>query len=373
MPARRHAVALLTGLTLLALSAIASPAPARAQEPVIIDALTISIWPEFDQPAALLIYSGTVADDTPLPATLTFTLPDTVSLHAVAYASEGQLANMDHEVEGNRLVVTTPNGTFHIEVYDAALAVDGQDRSYSLTWTSEHPVRSLVWQAQQPAGARSLTVTPGISTASTDSYGLQVLSNTAGEVPAGTPSTVTINYYKSRGGLTTDLLERGPGILGAGETPLPNSLFLAGMGFIIAALAATAGYFYAVSRRTRALLAQARSDQAGPPVARPLDGRPPDARRSEAEALRSQPPGISRDRAAVMQATSAGLTEREAEVLALVAEGLSNPEIGARLDISPKTVSRHRENIMRKLNLHTRTELVKYALRIGLIHLKDEE
>jgi two-component system response regulator NreC len=62
-----------------------------------------------------------------------------------------------------------------------------------------------------------------------------------------------------------------------------------------------------------------------------------------------------------------GLTERELEVLAHVADGASNLEIGETLSISPKTVARHRENIMHKLNLHSRTELVKYAIRKGII------
>jgi two-component system response regulator NreC len=62
-----------------------------------------------------------------------------------------------------------------------------------------------------------------------------------------------------------------------------------------------------------------------------------------------------------------GLTPREQEVLVLLADGDSNAVIGDKLSISPKTVSRHRENIMRKLNLHSRTELVKYAIRKGII------
>ncbi|MCP4362550.1 MAG: response regulator transcription factor [Chloroflexi bacterium] len=62
-----------------------------------------------------------------------------------------------------------------------------------------------------------------------------------------------------------------------------------------------------------------------------------------------------------------GLTPREQEVLAHLADGETNAEIGAKLVISPKTVARHRENIMRKLNLHSRTELVKYAIRKGII------
>jgi two-component system response regulator NreC len=62
-----------------------------------------------------------------------------------------------------------------------------------------------------------------------------------------------------------------------------------------------------------------------------------------------------------------GLTTREAEVLTLLADGASNAEIAEKLSISPKTVSRHRENIMAKLNLHSRSELVKYAIRKGII------
>ncbi len=63
------------------------------------------------------------------------------------------------------------------------------------------------------------------------------------------------------------------------------------------------------------------------------------------------------------------LTERQREVLALLAEGATNAEIAVELHISPKTVASHRENIMAKLNLHSRTELVKYAIRKGLIQL----
>lgn len=65
------------------------------------------------------------------------------------------------------------------------------------------------------------------------------------------------------------------------------------------------------------------------------------------------------------------LTPREQEVLTLIAQGLSNGEIADQLFISAKTVDRHRENIMRKLNLHNRVDLVKYALRKGLIDLEE--
>jgi two-component system response regulator NreC len=61
------------------------------------------------------------------------------------------------------------------------------------------------------------------------------------------------------------------------------------------------------------------------------------------------------------------LTPREMEVLELLAEGFTNEEIADRLVISPHTVARHRENLMRKLGLHSKSELVKYAIRKGII------
>ena len=62
-----------------------------------------------------------------------------------------------------------------------------------------------------------------------------------------------------------------------------------------------------------------------------------------------------------------GLTPREHEVLGHIAAGLSNREIAERLTVSLSTVQTHYAHIIDKLNLHNRTELVKYALRHGLI------
>lgn len=59
------------------------------------------------------------------------------------------------------------------------------------------------------------------------------------------------------------------------------------------------------------------------------------------------------------------LTRREEEVLRLIAQGHSNKEIGKQLNIAVKTVESHKANLMEKLELKTRTEIVRYALRQG--------
>jgi DNA-binding NarL/FixJ family response regulator len=65
------------------------------------------------------------------------------------------------------------------------------------------------------------------------------------------------------------------------------------------------------------------------------------------------------------------LTAREREVLKLVADGLSNKEIAARLRISVRTVENHRASIMRKLDLKSVVDLVKYAIACGLTQIEE--
>jgi DNA-binding NarL/FixJ family response regulator len=65
------------------------------------------------------------------------------------------------------------------------------------------------------------------------------------------------------------------------------------------------------------------------------------------------------------------LTTREREVLHLSAEGCTSSEIATRLGISARTAETHRTHLMGKLGLHTQVELIRYALRRGIIQLDD--
>jgi DNA-binding NarL/FixJ family response regulator len=65
------------------------------------------------------------------------------------------------------------------------------------------------------------------------------------------------------------------------------------------------------------------------------------------------------------------LTDREKQVLKLVAEGLSNKEVAETLGISVKTAMSHREKVMEKLGTHNRTELVRFAIKRGVIRVDD--
>lgn len=327
-------------LMLLAAAALLLAAPAAAQDEPILDRLTVRVWPEFDRPAALVFLIGQTAEGTPLPVELRFTLPRGVDLHAVAYidSAGGTLLDAEHALNGDTLTLASPNGSFWIEFYDDALQSSGSQRSYTLSWNAPYAISTLSYEIQSPYGARDLRVEQSpVGLFVTDQYGLPNFIITQTGITAGSPLTLNFSYTRSERGLTVDYIEPGSGpAVSAPERGLATSAFLIIVGAIIAALAAVAGYFYS----------QRRAGQPSAPVP-------------------SGPPQIP----AVADTT---LSERELQVLKLVAEGLSNTEIGERLGISPKTAARHRENIMAKLDLHSRTELVKHAIRIGLIDLDTE-
>jgi DNA-binding NarL/FixJ family response regulator len=73
------------------------------------------------------------------------------------------------------------------------------------------------------------------------------------------------------------------------------------------------------------------------------------------------------DRAGLLHKKAAQLTSREMEVLQLIAEGKANKETAGELGISMKTVEKHRENLMAKLDIHDTAGLTRYAISAGII------
>jgi DNA-binding NarL/FixJ family response regulator len=75
----------------------------------------------------------------------------------------------------------------------------------------------------------------------------------------------------------------------------------------------------------------------------------------------------SLDRKGRLKAKTVRLSSREVEVLQLIAEGEANKQIAAELDISTKTVEKHRDHLMRKLDIHDTAGLTRYAIAAGII------
>jgi DNA-binding NarL/FixJ family response regulator len=68
-----------------------------------------------------------------------------------------------------------------------------------------------------------------------------------------------------------------------------------------------------------------------------------------------------------VQKPAVKLTSREVEVLQLISEGAANKQIAGELDISIKTVEKHRQNLMDKLHIHDTASLTRYAISSGVI------
>ena len=69
----------------------------------------------------------------------------------------------------------------------------------------------------------------------------------------------------------------------------------------------------------------------------------------------------------ILMSLASRVTSREREIIQLLSEGKKNKEISSLLNISIKTVETHRSNVMRKLEMHSVTELVRYAVRNQII------
>jgi DNA-binding NarL/FixJ family response regulator len=65
------------------------------------------------------------------------------------------------------------------------------------------------------------------------------------------------------------------------------------------------------------------------------------------------------------------ITEREREILQMVAEGNTNTQIAEKLNISPRTVEKHRANLMSKLSLTSQADIVRFAIQQGIVSLKE--
>jgi hypothetical protein len=219
---------------------------ARAGEPVGLDTLTVSLWPEYDREGVLVIYRGTVAAGTALPATLRFRVPKTM-------ASLGGTAGVDDQGAfhyykpsvqdlGTALEVTytTPYPAFQFEYYDSALQVEGEARSYTFTYPAVYRVGLLVLEAQEPAGAEGFATEPEGALADDPlGSGLKVRRWAVGAAEAGQPLTFRLEYRKADSRLSVEIL----GLPTPGTSPyedVPQERPSGTPGWLLAGLAAVA-------------------------------------------------------------------------------------------------------------------------------------
>jgi len=197
---RKLIILLILGLLL------AVPFSASAQGSAALSSVTVQLWPEYDQPAMLVILDFQTAANTPLPATLTFRIPAEAELIAVASdAGNGQFVNVPYEqptAEGEYQVFTMTVESavpYRFEYYQP-LAFDGESRIFSYLWDNNYAVENFQYLFLEPLDVASVSLDPKPS-AQQVSNGLTYYGGAPVSLAAGEQYALTLNYAK-----TTDTL-----------------------------------------------------------------------------------------------------------------------------------------------------------------------
>ncbi len=185
----------------------------RAQSPITLEQLKVSLWPEYDRPGVLVIYRAVLPASQTLPVELTFRIPSAAGEpNAVAYRADNlDLITMPYtrQVVGD-LAMITFNATVRevqFEYYDPALEIQESQRRFSFDWPGDYAVSEFVVEVQQPAQATRMSMTPALGSGTLGNDGMTYFTAVLGSVPSGQTQLVQLNYEKTGSGLSFERLQ----------------------------------------------------------------------------------------------------------------------------------------------------------------------
>ncbi|MGB7875422.1 MAG: zinc ribbon domain-containing protein [Anaerolineales bacterium] len=196
---------------------LAFPFSAGAQGGITLETLTVQLWPEFDQPAMLVIYDFTLPEGTSLPVDVSLRIPTDATLIAVAYApSGGNLLNLPYqdpyEEDGWQVFTMTADmlAIYHIEYYAPLARTDAQ-REFLYLWPGDYAVETFNVSVRPPLDTTEITTDPQMGNATTEGSALSLLEWGTSDVEAGEELPIRIAYTKSsdRLGVSDQPLETG--------------------------------------------------------------------------------------------------------------------------------------------------------------------
>jgi hypothetical protein len=191
-----------------------------------IQSLNVDLWPDYDRPAVLVLLTGALAADTPLPAVVTLPLPPNADLNAVARITSDDIMidDIDSTTGSGQLTFTTPDLRFRVEYY-VPYIVENNQHTYTFTWLADLPVDHLVVTVQEPVAAGGLVTEPAATSVEDGFNGLAYHTLPAQTVPAGQPYSVRLGYTMASPQLS---IENLPGVETETSGPLPPSATSAG-------------------------------------------------------------------------------------------------------------------------------------------------
>ncbi|UCD78222.1 MAG: zinc ribbon domain-containing protein, partial [Desulfobacterales bacterium] len=184
--------------TLIFLIILIARTPGFAQSPAaFIDSLDIEIWPDYDKPSVLVLLTGTLPGDTPLPATVSLPLPEAAQLNAVARI-DGNDGNMIDDIlwstdSPNTLTFSTPDLRFRVEYY-LPYTVKENQRSFDYTWLAAIGVNNFQLRVQRPISASTLNTEPAAANVAKSWDGFDYHTFPARAVPAGQLFSLHVDY-----------------------------------------------------------------------------------------------------------------------------------------------------------------------------------
>jgi len=201
----------LTVLLIVIAWALAGVQGAGAQTPIRIASMSIGLWPEYDKPGVLFIYTGRLAPDVKLPVRLTFAIPKSSGgpSSTAGIDAQGNYRYLQYQTveQGDLLLVsyTCPYPAFQFEYYDNQLVIQGNERKLDYVYTADFAIDALTLEIQQPIGASGLqTQPPATSTQNRDQFVYQYVN--VGPLAAGQTTRLTATYVKSDARLSGEIL-----------------------------------------------------------------------------------------------------------------------------------------------------------------------
>ena len=193
---------------------------------------SLQLWPEYDDPGLLVIFSGDFATTVAFPQQVTFpVMPGARDIQATANDPEKGLLSQVWQLDGNKLIYTLPQPGFQVEYYlDRPPSGDAREIKY--TFEAPYPIGSLDIAIQQPPRATGFTVTPQSSGTEVRSDGLTYHLISRENLKAGDKLEIAISYTKTDSALTSPQLAVSsgtPSAAGAGASTAQPASAAAGV------------------------------------------------------------------------------------------------------------------------------------------------
>ena len=176
--------------------------------------LTISLWPEYDQPELLVIYRGQLAGDASSPLPVEFRIPAAAGRpQAVAYLSDqGDLLTLEYttRTDGDWLMVAfeLPTRDFQLEYYSPLPGSPAPGRrTFAYTYSADYAVATLSFKVQEPLGSQGFKLEPAADSVIQEVDGLNYHVAAAGPLKQGDTATWSVSYEKTGPGLTVDAFQ----------------------------------------------------------------------------------------------------------------------------------------------------------------------